>query len=405
MQSDRMQIGVCDDNMGIADGWVNEIRNVAPTDFDVDSIKGAKEEVSTLLKRKLAVKDKKNPLDLPTTFDGLDILVVDYDLLHLDNDGSRTTGEGIARLARSYSKCGAIVVMNQFKGPQFDLGMRGHLDSHADINVDAELIGCRALWEDILPAEREFKPTTWTLLPDLLAAARDLAEKLSSEGMDAAIMPILGLKEDALAELSDTAFGFLSSEAETANDLASVTVRKFLDRSLNASIVEYLSNHAAELLFNFAAFRIVKWLDRAVLRPMDVLIDTVHLVDRLPFVINVDKTDVSNSVAWAEAAAKPSERLCWDVLERFHNQPASKALGRAVFDWYKITLDDEIDEMQDKYLEKQPTRFHLAEDTSRFVGKDALTRYRADFHNFGDRRAIEKLGGISYGPLRRISFG
>ncbi len=399
-----MQIRVCDDDMEIADGWVTEIRNVVPESFDVDSIKEAKEEVSTLLKRKLAVKTKENPFDHPTMFDELDILVVDYDLLHLDKDGNRTTGEGIARLARSYSKCGAIVVMNQFKGPQFDLGMRGHLDSHADINVDAELIGCRALWEDI-PAEGEFKPTTWTLLPDLLAAARDLAEKLSSGGMDSAIMPILGLEEAALAELSDTAFGFLSSEAETANDLASVTVRKFLDRSLNASIVECLSNHAAELLFNFAAFRIVKWLDRAVLRPMDVLIDTVHLVDRLPFVIDLDKTDVSNSVAWAEAAAKPSERLCWDVLERFHNQPASKALGRAVFDWYKITLDDEIDEMQDKYLEEPPTRFHLAEDTSRFVGKDALTRYRADFHNFGDRRAIEKLDGITYGPLRRIRFG
>ncbi len=399
-----MRIRVCDDDMKIADGWVTEIKNVVPASFDVDSIEDAKEEVSTLLKRKLAVEDEKNPLDLPTTFDGLDILVVDYDLLHLDNDGSRTTGEGIARLARSYSKCGAIVVMNQFKGPQFDLGMRGHLDSHADINVDAELIGCRALWEDV-PAEGEFKPTTWTLLPDLLAAARDLAEKLSSGGMDAAIMPILGLEEEALAELSDTAFGFLSSEAETANDLASVTVRKFLDRSLNANIVECLSNHAAELLFNFAAFRIVKWLDRAVLRPMDVLIDTVHLVDRLPFVIDLDKTGVSNSVAWAEAAAKPFERLCRDVLERFHNQPASKALGRAVFDWYKITLDDEIDEMQDKYLEEQPTRFHLAEDTSRFVGKGALTRYRADFHNFGDRRAIEKLDGISYGPLRRIRFG
>jgi hypothetical protein len=55
--------------------------------------------------------------------------------------------------------------MNQFKGPQFDLGMRGHRDSFADVNIDANLVGRASLWEDLTPQDGQFDPTTWTPLP------------------------------------------------------------------------------------------------------------------------------------------------------------------------------------------------------------------------------------------------
>jgi hypothetical protein len=138
---------------------------------------------------------------------------------------------------------------------------------------------------------------------------------------------------------------------------------------------------------------------------MDVLVDCLHLVDRLPFMIDPAKVDPADPAEWTKAAAKPTDWLRWDVLEQYHNKLASDALGKAVFDWYRIVKDDKIDEMQDAYLGEPGIRFHLAEDTSRFVKKDALKRYRADFHNFGDRRAIEDLDDISYGPLRRVTFG
>ncbi|WP_273281743.1 hypothetical protein [Pseudooceanicola atlanticus] len=399
-----MRIRVCDDDVEMAEEWVDEIKKIVSGDFDVSRMENATEEVSQLLNRKLEVEEKNNPLAQAAEFDQIDILVVDYDLVHLDKNGGRTTGEGIAKLARTYSNCGAIVVMNQFKGPQFDLGMRGHLDSHADVNVDADLIGFQALWGNV-PATGEFNPTTWIPIPCLLVAARDLAKSLVSQGLDAPVAPALGLDEAAVAELSDTAFGFLSSEAQTAEELATVTVRNFLDRSLDEKTMGCMTHNAEELLFNFAAFRIIKWLDRAVLRPMDVLIDSSHLIDRLPFLIDHEKVDVGDPTKWAVAAANPTELLRWDTLEKYHNAAASSALGRTVFDWYRIALDEQVDELQDKYLEKQPVRFYLAEDTSRFVAKEGLTRYRADFHNFGDRRAIEKLDTVTYGPLRRMRFG
>ena len=63
-------------------------------------------------------------------------------------------------------------------------------------------------------------------------------------------------------------------------------------------------------------------------------------------------------------------------------------MGRYVFDWYRMVDDDRIEELQDVYLDRvdELPRFFLAEDTSRFVEREKLTRYRADFHNFGDRR-------------------
>ena len=400
-----MRVRVCDDVEAIAEEWVAAIRAVVPADFDVDRMPAAKDEVSTLLQRKLAVEDGANPLVPASEFDEIDILVVDYDLLHLDNAGSRTTGEGVARLARSFSTCGAIVLMNQYKGPQFDLGMRGHLESFAELNIEATLVGKAALWQALEPQAGKFNPTTWTPMPALLAAGRGLAAKLASEGLDFPIMPLLGLDAAALAELSDTAFGFVSQKAQTAEDLAAVTLRDFVEHSLDGVVAACLSEKATHILASFAAFRLVKWLDRAVLRPMDALVDAAHLLDRLPFMIDPAKADAADPTSWAKAVGSPQEVLRWDVLEKYHNALASSAVGKPVFDWFRIAKDEQVDEMQDEYLKSSPNRFFLAEDTSAFAEKAALTRFRADFHNFGDRRGVEKIEGISYGPLRRIRFG
>lgn len=404
-----MRVRICEDNPEFAKELVTEIRDVNVNNFDVevDVIENMKEEISNLILRKIAVMGgQEDPSNIVTEFDAIDIMVIDYDLVHLDDGGGRTTGEGIARLARSYSQCGVVAVINQFKGPQFDLGMRGHLDSFADVNLDASLINTPALWQK-MPATGEFNPTTWTPLPIRLNSACQLSKKLEQGGLDSKVSPLLGLDEDAINQFSDTAFGFLSTEAETSNELASVTVRSFLERSLGHNQVVHLSKYSAKYLYNFAAYRLIKWLDRAVLRPMDVLIDAPHLIDRLPFLMNTEKIDQSISENWAKAASQPTEFLYWSRLERFHNKEASKLLGRDIFNWHNMVYDEEIEQIQDEYIdqEDESQKFYLAEDTSRFVEIGALMRYRADFHNFGDRRGIEKLNNITYGPLRRMSFG
>lgn len=401
-----MRIRVCDDVEDVADEWVAAIKEVVPDTFDVARMSGAKDRISELLARKLAVEDLAAVPHAKMEFDEVDILVVDYDLLHLDKEGSRTTGEGVARLARTFSDCGSIVVMNQFKGPQFDLSMRGHLDSFADLNIDAALVGQAALWRHLSPAEGQFDPTIWTPLPVLLGVGEKFRDALTDAGFDAPILPLLGLDAPALTELSDTAFGFLSLEAKTADDLLSLTIRQFLERSLDKKVFPRLADVAPRYAFNFAAYRILKWLDRAVLRPMDVLIDAHHLLDRLPFLIDDSKIDRADPDNWSKVADAPRDYMVWSSIAPFYNERASTALGKDVFDWHRISNDETIEKLQDQYLTDEPVRFYLAEDTSRFVPHERLTRFRADFHNFGDRRAIENLAkDFSYGPQRRLQFG
>lgn len=401
-----MRIRVCDDVADVADEWVAAIKGVVPDAFDVARMNGAKDRISELLTRKLAVENPDGVIGGKTEFDDVDILVVDYDLLYLDKEGSRTTGEGVARLARTFSDCGAIIVMNQFKGPNFDLSMRGHLDSFADLNIDATLVGEDALWKDLPPAEGQFDPTIWTPMPHFLEVSRKFRDSISKAGLDSPILSLLGLDAPALSELSDTAFGFLSIEAKTADDLVSLTIRQFLERSLDKKVFPRIADVAPAFALNFAAYRILKWLDRAVLRPMDVLIDAYHLLDRLPFLIDETKVDRDDPNNWSLAAASPKDLMSWHDIAPFHNEKASAALGKDVFDWHRISSDENIEKLQDQYLAQEHGRFFLAEDTSRFVPYEALTRFRADFHNFGDRRGIENLNSaITYGPQRRLQFG
>ncbi len=397
------KIVVCDDEKEVGAEWVTSIGELGLDGVEILLMEDPEKQVSALVDRKIAVKDGEDLNSVESDFDEIDVLVVDYDLVLLNHDGSRTTGEGIARLARTYSRCGAIVVMNQFKGPQFDLGMRGHLESFADVNIDAELADQRSLWVAQQAEEGVFNPTIWTPMTDRLSSARKFAATLNESGLDAPMMPLMGLENEALVNLSDSAFGFISLTAETSDQLAGVTARDFLNQCLDTEIVKSLEQSAPDLLFSFAGFRLAKWLDRAVLRPMDVLIDTPHLIDRFPFLL---LGDASDHQVWNAATMNPREKLNWAAIADFHNEVASRVLGRPVFDWYQMDADEALAEMQDQYIESGAVRLHLAEDTTRFVENGALTRFRADFHNFGDRRAIEKLDDtVTYGPLRRLKFG
>lgn len=400
-----MKIMVCDDEQAMAEEWLGEISNVAPDGLEIDFLTDPKSDVEVLSRRKKAIKEDNDFAAEPSIFDKIDILVVDYDLVLLDGDGSRTTGEGVARLARAYSSCGAIVVMNQYKGSQFDLGMRGHLESHADVNVDADLVGMAALWSIVEPTEKIFNPSIWTPVPMLLEAAVIFIEKLKAAGMDAPLMEVIGLDAAALAELSDSAYAFVDTKAQTAEQLAKLTLRTFLEGTLDDAVAVRIERQKPEFLYSFAAFRLRKWLDRSVLRPMDVLIDAPHLCERMPFLFDAEKVDIKTPEGWTAGLVRPPENLRQDILEKFVNKAASEILGKPVFNWYAIENDEAIDEMQEKHFEKHANRFSFAEDTSRFVVADQLTRYRADFHNFGDRRAIENVDGVRYGPLRRIKFG
>ena len=56
----------------------------------------------------------------PTT---ADVVVVDYDLLRFSEIHVDTTGSRLAYLLRCFSKCGFIIVLNEFGTNTFDLSL------------------------------------------------------------------------------------------------------------------------------------------------------------------------------------------------------------------------------------------------------------------------------------------
>src|SRR5579864_3344441 len=161
---------VCDDHPKIARDWASQIEKVCPPDFTVESI--AQEQLVEMIsqleaRRKNARKPAGSRAEsTQNRFDDADILVIDYDLLDL-RDQTYLTGENVAYLARCYSRCGIIVGLNQFGPNDFDLSLKGHPESFADLNVGGEQIGNPGLWS---AKWNGFRPWHWPLLPAAVEA-------------------------------------------------------------------------------------------------------------------------------------------------------------------------------------------------------------------------------------------
>ena len=97
-------------------------------------------------------------------FDRAAIFLVDYDLLNAD-PSTYVTGEVTAYLVRCYSACGVIVGVNQFGENSFDLTLRNHPESYADLNIGANQLDNPGLWST---SWKGFRPWYWPVLPDAL---------------------------------------------------------------------------------------------------------------------------------------------------------------------------------------------------------------------------------------------
>src|SRR5258708_4989570 len=134
------RILICDDNQARVDDWVNKLKALH-LPFEVHGLpkKALHDTIRELERRRVAARTSATGDGNKGTheFDAADILIIDYDLLHLDE--SYLTGENVAYLARCYSRCGLIVGMNQFDhGNAFDLSLKGHPESYADVNISAK---------------------------------------------------------------------------------------------------------------------------------------------------------------------------------------------------------------------------------------------------------------------------
>ncbi len=421
---------VCDDDPELAQECVEHIKNVAPKEYDIrtEPNEFVHDATRELLRRRGAARERyevnmrciaeggdkrqietvsalgeapaatsPKQKDEPCLFDGVDILIIDYDLIHISDDNTEYTGESLARLARMFSDCSVVVVLNQFRHIDFDLSMRADLASHADLNIDARRLWAPGLWRR--HAWKGFRPWTWQVLSGAVEAQR-ARESAMSEALDRPIIEIFGMQLDDVARLSDSAFGFIAPDAEDFETLEKQTLRSFLSTTANGLDSRSLLETDLVAAVRFGAARIGKWLEREVLGPQDVLIDVPHMLSRFPFLLG---DDVSNAGAWNEAIHRP-ERLKVMIDESHWFQPA-ECLSRPAVWCQRLEANESIKQLRASFDYSSVPSIAFMEDCSIFTDVAEGQEFRAGFHNAFDRRFVKRLEGVHYGPQRRFAFG
>ena len=396
--SEKYKVLICDDTPEVRTDLAGQVRKAAPADLYSVLKAPAKEDVQRTIKevfaRQSAALSGHERDRSACLFDDANILILDYDLLYIDEKSARHTGESLARLARLFSNADVVVVYNQFQGAHFDLSLRGNLSSHADLNLQADLLGNPGLWTD--PPWEGFRPWHWQTLHRAVKTQRT-RQKLVVEHFDKAIVDVLRMREEDLLCLSDTAVGFVAPDARDLAGVRKHTFRSFASTLGNGErTLALLDNEAA---CRFVAARVGKWLEREVLGPQDVLIDLPHLIQRFPFLW---EEDLANPAIWTAAVCGGEEvkrrvpEGCWFEPAAFLSRPAvwsSRLLEQAGIRETRASYD---------YSRVPPLVF--LEDTSTFEELQRATQFRAGHHNAYDRRFAKCVAGKVYAPQRRFAF-
>lgn len=393
---------ICDDDPELADEWREAVDSVIPERLyrpsRCASIEEVRDGAGELLARRTAARSEGAIAReaRACVFDDVDILILDYDLLHIDEQRARYTGEGLARLARTFTKCGAIVVVNQFRNAHFDLSLRGNLWSHADLNLNADLLDRPGLWVD--GPWKGFRPWSWQTLYRAVETQR-ARENLLVSRLGEPIIEVLRMGEEDVLSLSDSAFGFIAPDADGFSALDGRTFKGFLKDTVDGRDALATVDSDPTSASRFVAARIGKWLEREVLGPQDALVDVPHLLERYPFILGKDVAELD---AWNAAIHDPETLKretpdgCWFEPSEFLTRPAV---------WrHRFEADTEIADLRYRFDYSGVPAFVFLEDTSEFAPLSDATEFRTGHHNAFDRRFARYVENFRYAPQRRLAM-
>jgi hypothetical protein len=366
--------------------------------FDISRVgeDNFRQMIETLVKRQRMVRTKGTWQDGEIFLDTADIFVIDYDLLSEDPNSFSSemalTGERISYLARCFSTCGLIVGINQFPLMDFDLTLKGHLDSYADLNITDRCLGNPGLWGKETDS---FRPWYW---PNLIGFLDDFGHKIQDiqSGLDNPIYQVVGIPVEIFENLPRSIGSFLGKQP------IEITPKNFVCASGNGleKKDEKLSDNAA--LSRIAAARISKWIERWILPGQDILIDAPHLVSRFPSILAGDVNKKSTWDSTATFACFDKLGLKVDLIDQYRLKKSYWA-SRPVWFWEKIRELETIDEVREPWNTVFPDWF-FCEDTSRFVSKELVEEFVAEIETPYSRRYLEHKEEYGYDPLYRISL-
>lgn len=409
------KILICDDVFEDAERWSDRVNKHCPKGFGAEPVPTGEffEAVGRLEDRRRAARRAKRG-DTPSNeclFDSADIVVLDYDLLSATNFLS---GEEVAYLCRCYSRCGLIVGLNQyvtqFGRNYFDLTLKGHPESFADLNISDDQLANPGLWKESWihePSPRNpihFRPWYWPLLPALLDAFLHRTKEISNR-LDDRIIHFLKL-DDEIVTLPRSTKEFLGPGGTPEK----TSFVDFVEGSGNGLRPKDKAFDRASLA-RIAAARLWKWLERLVLSAQDVLVDAPHLVSRYPSLL---KGGLNSLSTWNRTTSFSRDRT---GLNLALIQPFEFArpdwLSRPAWFWKRLSASEKILEVKDP-LSKKAADFAFCEDISRFMKSQGARPFVADVPSPFVRRFVVNPGsklarGIDlknaqYEPAVRFSF-
>jgi len=387
MERDILKILIYDDEDRLVRNYAKRLRRLkAVTDtFAVEEMSNRQfeNEIDLLKKRQRSKKE----LAGNSALDKTSVFVIEYDLFNAPGGKGLLTGERVAYLARCFSECEFIIGVNQFGDNPFDLTLRGHPESYADINVGAKQLDNIGLWSD---HKKAFRPWYWPKVPSCLRSFRERA-KDAGEYLNEPIAKVLKL-DDVMKDISRSALQFLGK------DTLKSTFRDFALKSGNG-LKGKDKNKDDDVIATIAAARISKWVERVVLPGQDVLVDAPHLVSRYPSLLKGDKTKIETWNRTTEFNVTENSIIDKARISAFKFSK-SHWITRDAWLWKPLSACQEIEEVTSPWKRKE-VNLRFCEDTSSFHRRQDCVEFVIDSDSPYNRRYVRKkrFADVDYVPI------
>ena len=364
------EVLVYDDELKLARSWAKKIKAQIKDAYSDVVVKPASgkdfQQLLTLInsRRKEWRKNdgKSGTIDLHDA-DTADVIVVDYDLLQY-SDPIDTTGSRLAYLLRCFSKCGFIIVLNEFRRNVFDLSLGSPPEGFADLHIGDKQIGNPGLWQALFDG---YRPWHWPVVPN----AKENFERCVTdvrENLDTPILDFLGL-DRVVDWIPRRARDFLLGKQK----IEEVTFKDFVKSSHGG--ISDKDKLIPEQIARVAAAKIVILLNSIILPEQSVLVDAPHLVSRFPGLILNQRDEVDMWNRLCNPVTHEIDDLLVEDLRKYKFQQ-SHWLWRPAWYWPEINKDESIEEVKDPGLVEE-IDWVFCENISRFVPIEFAQDFRA----------------------------
>ncbi|MEP0806539.1 MAG: hypothetical protein HRF47_13715 [Chloroflexota bacterium] len=401
-----LQVRILDDELQKRDEFCQRITSTGiQADVEVVKPEDLRDLFQELLDRQNQFRTKGCwASDVSTIFDETDILIVDNELRDFFVEQRIfTDADHVAYMARCFSRCKHILVVNRVGYNPFDttgnFSYLDQFDAFSDLEIGQSQLSSKALWGT---GKEDFHPWYW-FVPQKWLEEFDRRVEDAKNGLreNKSILRFFGLEEfrDWLPRRILQTLG--AGREYTFGEFVRTSSFALAPKD-RATLPEHLTDETIDNLAPIVAARLWKWLEFQVLPELDILSDAPHLVSRFPSLLEGDHGTVEtwNAVAARHVTDVPNLSM---TLIKAHRFKPLHWLTRPAWHWRKVMNDENVPDVREPWkIEYVP--FGFCEDTSSFLDKTRTVSYRTATDSSFSERYLKKVEGVEYMPPQRLAM-